>query len=572
MPLQVLWSLTSVALLVTVVASGCQPKSDVPPQKIVENDWLVDVTEESGVDFSHTTGGTGDLYLPEIMGGGVAVFDANGDDLLDLYFTNQNGLLPGFESSPTDINRFYQQTSEGRFEDKTTIAGLGDGRYGMGVAVGDVDNDGDLDVYVTNYGPDRLYLNNGLGVFEDATDRAGIQVDGLSASAAFLDFDSDGDLDLYVTQYVYWDESIRCTTSSGHNSYCGPTAYPPASDRLLRNEGQGRFSDVSDEAGIGHVFAASLGVVVEDFNRDGWPDIYVANDAYANNLWLNRGDGTFVDEALMLGAAINELGQPEAGMGVLAEDLSGDGLVDLFVTHLDRETNTLYRGLADRSGFSDSTAAAGFGQASWHLTGFGVTAFDIELDGDLDLATANGRVTLATAPAPGSLLPEPWNRLAQPNHFYLNAGNATFAISGPKTQSFEKPIEISRGIVAADLDGDGGRDLVVANIQGSPRIFRNEAPRAGSWLRVQTIDPRLRRDALGAHVGVGVGDRVVWRTVRQASSYLSSSPALAHFTLPRENYFDNLYVQWPDGLDEVFAGGPGNRQITVRRGEGRARE
>jgi len=529
--------------------------------------WLTDVTETSGVTFDHTTGGTGALYLPEIMGGGVAVFDADGDDRLDIYLSNQNGLLPRLDASTTDHNRLFRQRVDGRFEDVTEASGLGDGGYGLGVAVGDIDNDGDRDVYVSNLGADRLYRNDGSGVFEDVTAESGIEIDGFSASAAFFDYDRDGNLDLYVAQYVIWDDGVRCTASSGQVTYCGPTAFQPTSDYLLRNEGGGRFVDVSEASGIARVSASGLGVLIEDFDLDGWPDIYVANDAYANNLWINQRDGRFVDDAFVLGAAFNNQGRPEAGMGVLAEDLDNDGLVDLFVTHLDQETNTLYRGLPDRAGFDDATSKAGLGMASWHLTGFGAGAFDLDLDGDLDLAVVNGRVTLA-ATARETHLPPPWDRLAEPNQIYLNQGGAVFEPGGPEVGVFSSRVEISRGLVAADLDRDGDRDLVMANIQGAPRIFRNDAPRQGDWLQVRAVDPNLGRDALGARVGIERAGHTIWRTIRRASGYLSSGPPVGYFTLPLGEPFDSLRVRWPDGLEEVFPGGSGNRALTVRRGDG----
>jgi hypothetical protein len=571
--------LAAIAAVFSMAAMvGCEPgNSDVPSPWDREaatdppdsNVWLVDVTATSGVDFIHTTGDTGELYILEVMGGGVAVFDADGDDRLDLYFINQNGLLPKLDPSTTDVNRLYRQTPDGRFVDVTEASGLGDGGYGMGVAIGDVDNDGDLDVYVSNYGADRLYLNDGRGVFEDATERSGITIEGLSASAAFFDYDRDDDLDLYVTQYVLWNETTKCTSRGGQRTFCGPASFRPVSDRLLRNEGGGRFVDVSEEAGIARVFAAGLGVVIEDFDQDGWLDAYVANDGYANNLWLNQRNGQFVDDALMLGTAYNEMGRSEAGMGVIAEDLDGDGWVDLFVTHLDEETNTLYRGLPDRTGFADATATAAPGQPSFHRTGFGVVAFDVELDGDLDLAVANGRVNLAVT-APVTHLPEPWGRLAEPNLFYLNRGDGVFELDTAKTRAFTEPVEISRGLVAADLDRDGDLDLVLANVQGAPRIFRNDAPREGAWLQVRAYDSRLKRDAVGARVAMETGQGTSWRAIRRAGSYLSSGPPIAQFTLPLEGGFRSLRVEWPDGLEESFPGGDGNRRVIVRRGEGRS--
>ena len=563
-------ALFGLGALLACQPTGKEPQREAPgaaPESVV-SDWLVDVTVESGVDFIHTTGGRGELYLPEIMGGGIAAFDADGDGRVDLYFTNQNSLLPRMAQSETEVNRFYRQTREGRFVDATEASGLGDGGYGMGATVGDVDNDGDPDVYVSNAGPDRLYVNDGAGHFRDGTLEAGIRIDGLTASAAFLDYDNDGDLDLYVTRYVRWDAAIRCTFSTGHRQYCGPKAFPPASDRLLRNEGGGRFVNVSEAAGIGGPRAAGLGVVVVDFDRDGWPDIYVANDGYANNLWVNQRDGRFVDDALMLGAAFNDQGAPEAGMGVLAGDLDGDGIVDLFMTHLDRETNTLYRGLPGSVGFLDGTATSGLGRSSWHLTGFGTVAFDIELDGDLDLAIANGRVKLGDVTS-AATLQQPWSRLAESNLLFLNDGRGVFSAGGPATTSFTAPVEISRGLIAPDLDSDGDRDIVVANIQGSPRIYRNEAPRTGSWLQVRVLDPSLRRDAIGARVGVDVQGRTRWRTIRHSSSYLSSEPPLAHFSLESGQRVEAIRVEWPGGPEERFEGGPSDRRVTLRKGEGR---
>jgi hypothetical protein len=559
-----------IVALMLPAATGCRPASEqetLEPNAETSAGWLIDVTAASGVTFKHTTGGSGALHLPEIMGGGVAVFDADGDGLLDLYFVNQNGGLPSLEPSVDELNGFYRQTEGGRFEDATKVSGLGDGGYGLGVAVGDIDNDGDRDLYVTNLGADRLYRNDGRGIFEDITGPSGITLGGLSASAAFLDFDRDGDLDLFVSQYVDWDPAVRCTATSGQPTYCGPTAYSPVSDHLLRNEGDGRFSDISVAAGFDRVTAAGLGVVVEDFNLDGWPDIYVANDAYANNLWINQHDGRFIDDALPMGAALNYEGQPEAGMGVVATDLDQDGRVDLFVTHLDKESNTLYRGLAQGAGFDDATSMTGLGAPSWPLTGFGVAAFDIELDGDLDLAVANGRVTLA-ARAREAEGAESWNRLAEPNQLFLN-GAGDFALAESEGGAFSEQIEISRGLIAADIDADGDQDLVSANIQGAPRIFENQAPREGGWLSIQAIDPALDRDAIGARVGVELDGRVVWRTIGRSSGYLSSGPAVAHFALPLDEEYQSLRVTWPDGLQEVFPGGVESGRRILRRGEGR---
>jgi len=528
--------------------------------------WFTEVTETTGVDFRHESGADGKLYMPEIMGGGVALLDADGDGDLDLYLVNQNRQLPGTAASDRDRNRFYLQQEDGTFVDRTGPSGLGHGGHGMGVAVGDLDNDSDLDIYVTNLGPDVLYLNRGDGTFADVSAAAGIDVGGWSTSATFLDFDHDGFLDLYVARYVEWQPTKQCSSASGSRDYCGPTAFPPARDVLLRNNGDGTFSDVSAAAGIRGSAAAGLGVVSDDFNDDGWPDLYIANDGYANFLWTNRGDGTFVDEAVVQGAAYNMRGVPEAGMGVVAADFDNDGLSDLFMTHLDRETNTLYRNLGAGRGFSDLTEVVGLGLDSWNRTGFGTVAFDAELDGDLDLFVANGRVKMGE-PLKECSLGEPWDRLAETNLLYLNDGNGRFEDGSADAGELCRRVEVTRGVALGDLDSDGDLDLVLSNIHGQARLYRNDAPRAGRALAVRVVDPRLGRDAIGARVRVTADGRSQVRTITRGGGYLSSSPPIAHFGLAHAAVVERIEVRWPDGSDETFHPEAGPALLLVR-GEG----
>lgn len=537
------------------------------PGKEAAEAWLAERPEaETGLSFRHETGATGELHLPEIMGSGVAVVDLDGDGHLDLYLVN-GGMDPaeGTDSEVTD--RAYRQTADGTFEDVTEASGLGEAGYGMGVAVGDVDNDGDEDIYVANLGTDALYRNRGDGTFEDVTEEAGAGVEGWSSSAAFFDFDQDGHLDLFIARYVAYDPDNKCYDQAGRREYCGPTAFPGIHDVLLRNRGDGTFEDVTEAAGLRAVEHAGLGLVVRDFDGDGRSDVYVANDADPNDLWINSGDGTFREQGLLMGASLNALGQPEAGMGVLAEDLDGDLDMDLFVTHLGAESNTFYRNLGGGTGFDDATATSGLGPSSISFTGFGTAAFDADLDGDLDLAAANGRVYRDEILQPAELSP-PWDAYAEPNLFYIGEGGGRFQLAQAQGGDFTRRIEVTRGLALGDLDGDGDLDLVTSNAQGPARIYRNDAPREGHWLVVDPWDPRHQRRALGAEVIVTAGERRWLRTVSGAASYQSAHDSRVHLGLGSAESFAGIEVRWPDGLRETFPGGNGNRVVRLERGTG----
>ena len=530
--------------------------------------WFTEITDEVGLRFSHETGGRGDLWLPEITGGaGAALFDYDNDGDLDIYLTNAHTGLPDRLTSRTLTNRLYRQEQSGHFVDVTQASGLGDGGYGMGVAVGDIDNDGRPDVFVTNLGPDRLYRNRRDGTFEDITVAAGIDVDGWSTSASFLDYDRDGFLDLYVTRYVKHHFRRHCTDQAGRREYCSPRAFVPNHDVLLHNNGDGTFTDVSPAAGIASVAAAGLGVVCADLDDDGWMDIYVANDAYANNLWINRHDGTFRDDAMIFGVAYNLEGQPEAGMGVLAADLDNDLDLDLFVTHLVQETNTHYRNFGAATGFFDVTGESGLAVSSMIYTGFGTVTLDIELDGDLDLVVVNGRVKQGPLQPEADLRP-PWDRYAEPNLLYLNDGSGKFSLSEELAGPLCSRIEITRGLAVGDIDADGDLDVLVAHAQGQARLYRNDAPRRGHWLMVRAVDPALRRDAIGAKITVVCGERSFLRTISRGFSYLSSNDPVVHFGLGSADRADWIDVRWPDGLQERFPATPADRRIELFRGNG----
>ena len=555
------------------VSNDASPQQ-APEVTVSDSVLLEEVTDELGVAFTHRAGASGELLFPEMMGGGIAVFDADEDDDLDLYFVSGAPDLgrSGAAVTTGPVNRLFLQTADGRFVDATAGSGLGDPGYGTGVAIGDIDNDGHEDVFVANFGPDRLFRGRGDGTFEDVSRGAGIHsisgsvesTEDWATSAVFCDVDRDGFLDLYIVRYVVYEADVRCSDKSGRPEYCGPDNYEDRVDVLLHNEGDGTFRDVSAQAGIDVVTGAGLGVVCEDVDDDGWMDIYVANDGDPNQLWMNQGDGTFIDDALIMGASVNAAGLHEAGMGIVAADFDNDLDFDLFLTHLRDETNTFYRNLGPGIGFEDHTAGVGLAVASTPYTGFGTAPLDLDLDGDLDLVIANGRV-LRGEPLTTDL-EEVWNPYAEPNLVYLN-DDGRFRLVDDRARSFSERIEVSRGLAVGDLDNDGHLELIVSNIESPARLYRAR-PGARHWLTVDTFDPRLDRRAVGARVILSSAGGRQMRTVQGAMSYLSASDPRAHFGLDADGSPVTLVVRWPDGLEETFENIAVDQAVVLRRGEG----
>ncbi len=541
-----------------------------------------DETAAAGIDFVHFTGASGSWYFPEIAGAGGALLDYDGDGDLDLFLVQGTMLPPGADPATAHrppagplSDRLYRNDSTPapgggkrlRFIDVTEEAGLaGERGYGMGAAAGDYDGDGDADLYVTNFGSNVLWRNRGDGTFEDVTARAGADDPRWSVAAAFFDYDRDGDLDLYVGNYVDFTVATNqpCTGNSGVRDYCGPKAYDPVADRLLRNRGDGTFEDVTARAGIAAPGAA-LGVVAADFDLDGWLDLYVANDGAPNFLWINRRDGTFEDEAMLRGCAVNGDGMAEASMGTEYADIDGDGDDDLFLTHLVGETNTLY--VNDGTGmFLDRTTQSGLGRPSFAHTGFGTSFLDYDNDGRLDALVVNGavkaidRLRQARDPLP----------FHEPDHLFENVGGGRFepvppAAAGPH---FERS-EIGRGALVGDLDDDGDPDVVVTNNSGPARLLVNQVGSRRSWIGVRPVTG-AGRDEPGTRVEVRTAGGAAYpRVVRPATGYAGSNDPRLLFGLGDDRGPVTATARWPDGGVESWAGLEPGRYHTLRRGTGK---
>ena len=537
----------------------------------------VSFTEQAmatGLDFEYFNGMSGALYFSEHMGGGAALLDYDGDGDLDVYLTQGRMLGSGRTVADAVVptrypepltDRLYRNdltvSADGtrtlRFVDVTETSGIQAIEYGVGVTSGDFDNDGWPDLYVSNFGPNTLLRNRGDGTFEDVTRASRTGELKWGASASFLDIDNDGWLDLYVGNYVNYriPADKPCASQTGARDYCGPLAYKPELDRLYRNRGDGTFDDVSTRSGIDAEMGAALGVISADFDGDGWLDVYVANDQMPNQLWQNQGDGTFVDTALLAGAAVNAVGQPEASMGVVAGDIDASGTEDLFMVHLARETNTLYLNDGDAF-FRDATKSSGLGMTSFAFTGFGTALLDVDLDGWLDLFVANGEVKrIDEQLRTGDPLP-----MRQRNQLFRNQGGGNFAEVDPAGQPFLTREDVSRGTAAGDLDNDGDRDLIVVNNGGPLSVGVNDGPDGAGWLGLE-LRTRHGRAALGSSAAVELSAGTsLWRRVRADGSYASGNDSRVSFGLG-SNTVESVRVTWLGGGEVVWRGVPINRYL-----------
>jgi enediyne biosynthesis protein E4 len=527
----------------------------------------VEATSEAGISFRHVSGAYGRKYLPETMGSGVAVLDYDADGRPDLYFANAMP-WPNAPAKPggpagAPLPALYHNDGGGRFTDRTREAGLAQTFYGMGATAADYDNDGDQDLFVTALGPDRLYRNDG-GRFTEVAASAGVADPGFGSSAAFLDYDHDGNLDLFVCNYVEWsiESDIFCSIDGQSKSYCTPESYRGQSNHLFRNEGGGRFSDVSQHAGVHNPAGKSLGVTTLDYDADGWLDIAVANDTQPNYLYRNNHDGTFTDAGREAGVAFSESGVARGAMGIDSADYDHSGRDSLVIGNFSNEMVGLYHN--EGSGiFIDDAARSGVGLPSLLTLAFGCFFFDYDLDGQLDIFVANGHVE------------DDINRVqkdityAQKPHLFRNTGNGSFqpAAAGGDSDPLQQAM-VARGAASLDFDGDGDLDIVMTTNNGPAHLLRNDGGSDRGWLRVKLAGTRSNRDGVGARITVVAGDRKQSALVKTGSSYCSQSELIATFGLDQAGQADRVEVAWPGGSTQVIEKVPSRTVLLVRENAG----
>jgi hypothetical protein len=550
--------------IVVLVVGACGPKDPAAAPPAADAGagppWFEECAAARGIDFVHVSGHVDDRFLlPEIVCGGAAFLDADGDGRLDVFLVQSGGVLTPREKRPG--SKLYLNRGDGTFRDATEGSGADVRVYGMGVATGDYDDDGRTDLFVTGADGDVLLHNEGGGKFTDVTASAGVGDAGFGASAAFFDYDRDGRLDLIVTRYVKWSPSIErpCDVPRGGHDYCAPRAYAaPSPCVLYHNDGNGHFTDVSERAGLHAAFGNGLGVAVADFDGDGWEDVFVANDGTPNQLWINQHDGTFVDKALIAGCAMDTAGSAKAGMGTVAMDFDDDGDVDLLVVNLIGETDSFYRN--DGGRFADRTATAGLSAGSRRFTRFGVGAYDFDHDGRLDIYYATGGVLRVPEPEG----PDPY---AESDLLFRGTADGRFVPVSPRGGTATPLIFTSRGAAFGDFDGDGAVDVLIAERDAPAHLLRNVAPKKGHWLML-AVKEKSGRDALGAVVTVPVGARKLTRVVHSAESYCAASDPRVHLGLGAETSVGPVTVRWVGGATETFAVDGVDKVVTLRRGAG----
>ena len=536
-------------LLHFVLKSACAQPVSLQNQGV----RFTDVTAELGIEFQHVNGESGKKYFIEPIGSGVALFDFDNDADLDLYFVNGSD-LPGAPSSIPPTNRLYRNDDDA-FTDITDDASVGDTGYGLGCCVGDYNNDGFTDLYVTNYGPNVLYRNNGDGTFTDVTDAAGVGGDQFSSGCAFVDVDADGYLDLYVVNYVEFDPDTNpACTRQDIPTYCTPEALPGVADVFYRNNGDGTFTDVSKRVGIGTTQGKGLGVVCGDVDNDGDVDIFVANDTTPNFLYRNEQNGAeMTEDALFAGVALSEEGRAYSGMGANLGDFDNDGYLDIVITNFQDQTNSLYRN--EESGFfTEMSFAKGIGERSLPYLAWGVDFIDFNNDGWLDLFIANGHLDDNIAEI------DPIGTYPQPNQLFLSDRGIRFSENPDAAIAQQK---VSRGTAFGDIDSDGDIDIVISNLKDAPTVLRNDADNASQWLTIKLIGTHCNRDAIGARVTIVSEGLTQIREVKSGSGYLSQNDLRLHFGLGAATSVDTLTVRWLCGRVQTLQNVKTNQVLVI---------
>jgi hypothetical protein len=546
-----------VLLLLLLGASACRPEEGARATGAVAP-WFEEVAAERGLAFTYHSGHAGDYWMPEIMGGGAALFDADADGDLDAFLVQGGRLAPN--ASSESRNTLFENQGQARFREVASGETLVTRAYGMGVATGDVDEDGDVDLYVTNVGPNALLENQG-GLRFAVSSRANVADPGWGTSAVFFDADRDGDLDLFVANYLDWSFAgeLPCLNGLSQRDYCSPKNYKtPARSVFYVNEGQGRFRDASDSSGIGAKRGNGLGVAVGDLDDNGWLDVFVANDGMANHLWKNQGELRFAECALLAGCGVDSSGQEKAGMGLVLADLDRDLDLDLLVCNLAGESDSLF--VNENGFFADRTALSGLAPVSRPFTRFGVGVFDFDLDGELDLFEATGRVQSATTPLTEDVY-------AEPNLLFRGLAPARFTEHALRGGTREPLVATARAAAFGDVDGDGRVDVLLVNRDGPAHLLRNVAPSAGHWLIARVVE-RSGRDALGASLEFELPRGRERREVASASSYLSANDPRIHLGLGPETAVPRVVVRWVDGEREAFGPLAADQIHELRRGSG----
>ncbi len=537
------------------------PSKPQPPAFPVQ---LRDITKQAGIIFQHNTGGFGKKYLPETMGSGCAFIDYNNDGWQDILLVNGMD-WPGHKRR-TSYPALYRNNKNGTFTDVTRESGLAIEMYGMGTAIGDFDNDGWDDIFISALGPDHLFKNLGNGKFVEVTQKAGLVNADYGSSAAWLDYDKDGDLDLFICNYVQWtiQTDIYCSLDGVSKSYCTPESYKGASCRLYQNQGNGTFQDVTQKAGLLDPTSKALGVAVFDANNDGWMDLVVANDTQPNKLYINNKNGTFTEKGVPAGIAFSEDGTVRGAMGIDAVDYDGSGSASLLIANFSNEMLNLYHNEGGKGLFVDEAPTSAVGQASLLTLAFGCFFFDLDLDGRQDIFVANGHVENDINKVQKRVT------YAQPPLLFQNRGNKQFVEITPLVGPAMKIARVARGAAYGDIDNDGDLDVLICVNGGPAVLLRNDGGNTNHYLRIKTIGTKSNRDGIGAVVRLKLPSGNPWLMVKSGSSYCSQNELPLTFGLGSLDRVPSIEVFWPSGIVDRISNVAANQFVTIKEGTGRA--